>query len=324
MRWKEFYQPPDPSLWCGREDSAAEEYVFQIIQCHNLLQQQPPSIQSTRFALLGFCSEEGVLRNQGRAGAAAGPAAIRQQFARLAWQQASVAIFDFGDILCREGDLESAQQAMAELVAQLQQQGYITVLLGGGHEIAWAHYQGLAHAHTELAVFNLDAHLDMRPLLADNKGSSGTPFRQIAHWCEKNNREFIYACVGLQTAANTASLWQEARRRKVHTVLAETVHAADFSAEHLLQSFLPKSSAWYLTICLDVLAAAFAPGVSAPQALGLFPHQVRLIIQQLAQSGKVTGYDIAELSPALDSEQRTARLAANFLLDIVTHHRSSP
>ena len=69
-----------------------------------------------------------------------------------------------------------------------------------------------------------------------------------------------------------------------------------------------------------VFAAPFAPGVSAVQPLGLYPWHVIPLARQLAASGKVLSYELSELSPRYDIDQRTARLAANLIYEIIHHH----
>jgi formiminoglutamase len=66
----------------------------------------------------------------------------------------------------------------------------------------------------------------------------------------------------------------------------------------------------YLTVCLDVLPGAQAPGVSAPAPLGVPLAQVERLIDQVLASGRLVAADIAELNPALDRDGLTARVAA--------------
>jgi formiminoglutamase len=84
-----------------------------------------------------------------------------------------------------------------------------------------------------------------------------------------------------------------------------------------LDDFMLSLDHIYLTICLDVLAECFAPGVSAPQPLGLSPWQTLPLLKYIIQSGKVVSLDIAELSPPLDQEQKTARLAALIIAELL-------
>ena len=71
-----------------------------------------------------------------------------------------------------------------------------------------------------------------------------------------------------------------------------------------LDKFMLNLDHIYLTLCLDVLAECFAPGVSAPQPMGLTPWQILPLLKYIIQSGKVVSIDIAELSPPLDQDTK--------------------
>lgn len=308
------YLPPNPVLWQGRMDSLPHERFFQQVQCvdarNTVLPQTPSQI------MLGFCSDEGIRRNLGRVGAKAGPDQIRTMLGKLAYHAANT-IIDIGNISCDNHDLESAQQAFAEWIAYCHQQGHTTLALGGGHEIAWAHFSGLTKQYPKLGIINIDAHFDLRPL-QNNLGNSGTPFFQIATFCQENNRPFHYACLGIQPVANTKSLFQQAHVLKVPYLTAEQLQTESL-AWHIafLDDFLSQHEHIYLSICLDVFAEAFAPGVSAPQALGLNPKATLPLLKYITQTGKVVGLDIAEFSPPWDQADKTARLAATMLAELL-------
>ena len=144
--------------------------------------------------------------------AAEGPNAIRTVLAKLPVQRQQIICYDAGNISCTDGDLEHAQKALAEAVHILLKHNITPIVLGGGHELAWGHYQGIAKKfpNEELGIINFDAHFDMRPLLPDDKGSSGTPFLQIAHAHEKARRSFDYNCIGIQRAGNIPLLFATA------------------------------------------------------------------------------------------------------------------
>ena len=73
----------------------------------------------------------------------------------------------------------------------------------------------------------------------------------------------------------------------------------------------------YLTVCLDVLPAATAPGVSAPGVLGVPLAHVERLIYLVAGSGRLIAADIAELNPQADRDATTARVAARLVARIV-------
>jgi formiminoglutamase len=324
MSFEKYYQEPDKSLWKGRLDSPPASFFFQIIKLLNLNNPVMASTSPFRFAILGFCCDEGIRRNMGRTGAAEGPNALRDMLARMPTHKQEVEVYDAGNITCKDHDLESAQQALSQAVKMLLSNGYTPILIGGGHEIAWGHYQGIAgqYPQHQLGIINIDTHFDMRPVLLEQKGSSGTPFLQIASAHEKANKRFDYSCIGIQEYGNSRSLYKTAAYYKTHIFTANDMYSkpADAGVSFVDRS-IKDNDFIYLSLCLDVFSAGYAPGVSAPQAFGLTPWQIVPIIRQLASSGKVISYDIAELSPKYDADSRTAKLAANFIYEIIHHHQ---
>ena len=134
------------------------------------------------LTLLGFASDEGVRRNQGRVGAAKGPDHIRQALVNLPWR-GQTPVWDSGNIACPGNDLEQAQQGYARQVSVLLNQGQMVAGLGGGHEIGWGSYLGLmlhlqGQPTRNVGIINFDAHFDLR--LPEAGASSGTPFWQAA------------------------------------------------------------------------------------------------------------------------------------------------
>ncbi|TAL62445.1 MAG: formimidoylglutamase [Legionella sp.] len=308
------YQPADPKLWQGREDTINER-IFQNIRF--LSSEQELLNKGKKTILIGFASDEGVIRNQGRPGAQLGPDAIKSQLAKLPCPKA-VELIDLGLIRCENHDLEVAQKQFADIISFCQNQKHLTIGLGGGHEIAWAHYQGLAPHYPKLGIINFDAHFDLRPYAPGDLGTSGTPFSQIAADCANQQRPFHYCCLGIQQFGNTPSLFQRAKELQVPYLSAEQMIQQEQSTQlAFLDEFIKKVDHLYLTICLDVLAESVAPGVSAPQTLGLTPWQILPLLKHIIKTGKVVSFDIAELSPPLDQDKKTARLAALIIAELL-------
>ncbi len=321
--WQQHYQPPLPSQWQGRDDGQLERWhqVIKFVDATTLNNYQN---QQPTFALLGFACDEGVKRNQGRLGAKQGPDAIRKTLKNLPWHDPGIALIDIGNITCDNDDLETAQRSLGDLCALLYQQKIEPLVIGGGHEVAWGHYQGIAanYSQQNIGIINFDAHFDLRPLLEDNKGSSGTPFLQIAHTRQQQQQNFDYLCIGIQKSANTASLFSTANSLDVDFIYAADIHAnkaTTIAAQ--LHDFIANVDVIYLTLCLDVFASSAAPGVSAPQALGLFPGQVMPLFNNILNSNKVIAFDIAEMAPNYDIDQCTAKLAAQFIFEYLHYIR---
>ncbi|MGC1183060.1 formimidoylglutamase [Legionella sp.] len=309
------YRHANPSLWQGRQDTVNAERFFQKITFP--LRQTDLICEEKKTIFLGFACDAGIRRNQGRPGAQLGPDQIKTQLAKLPCAT-NKTYCDLGTIVCEQDELELAQSQFASLISFCHQQGHQTIALGGGHEIAWAHFQGLAPHYSKLGIINFDAHFDIRPNQKNQPGTSGTSFSQIAAWCSENKRRFEYCCLGIQKMGNTLSLFQRAAELNVRYLSAEDLYEQNL-AWHLtfLDNFMLNLDYIYLTICLDVIAECFAPGVSAPQPLGLTPWQILPLLKYIIQSGKVVSLDITELSPPLDQDQKTARLAALIIAELL-------
>jgi formiminoglutamase len=309
------YHKADPSLWQGRTGTPQAERFFQKI---NFVHQQQDLVSNEKKTIfIGFSSDAGVTRNQGRPGARLGPDQIKSQLARLPCPDNRQYI-DLGTITCENGDLESAQAQFADVINYCHQLGHSTIAFGGGHEIAWGHYQGLAPHYPKLGIINFDAHFDIRPWEKGQAGTSGTPFSQIAASCKENKRSFDYCCIGIQKFGNTSTLFQRAEELHVQYLTAEKINEQSLAWQQaFLDDFMLNLDHIYLTVCLDVLAECYAPGVSAPQTLGLTPWQILPLLKYIVQSGKVVSIDLAELSPPLDQDQKTARLAAVIIAELL-------
>jgi len=263
--------------------------------------------------LLGFCCDAGVLRNQGRPGAAGGPREIRRALAGVPAHGIG-RLIDGGDIHCDGDALEDAQQRLGQAVAAELAVGAWPLVIGGGHEVAWGTWQGLRthlDAHGDrgrVLVVNLDAHFDLR---GSRPASSGTPFDQIAIDCQRRGLRFDYACLGVSRLGNTAALFGRAS-----TLGVRYVEDVDLQERHLdarlaaLDEWVAEADHVYLTIDLDVLPAAVMPGVSAPAAYGVPLPVVEAIATRLRDSGKLRVADIAEFNPLYDRDGCGARVAA--------------
>jgi len=283
--------------------------------------------------LLGFASDAGVIRNHGRPGAAEGPRTLRRALANLAWHGGDDArLYDAGDVTCDDDELEDAQATYAQRLADVLRRGHVPIGLGGGHEIAWGAYMGLERALTgdprleRLGIVNFDAHLDLRRPEIPGRGTSGTPFLQIAESRAAARREFRYLCFGASEAANTPALFDRARDLGVEVVL--DVDAGSAAAEARLQRFIADSSAVYLTFCLDVLPPAVAPGVSAPSGLGVALHRAVALLRDVVDhcghrnpASKLLLADVAEFNPRFDPDGRTARTAARLVYELAAFGR---
>lgn len=323
------YHLLEEDVWQGRVDDCEDRESFRWHQVVTHIDLSKPIEKgdnvSRGFCFLGFCCDEGVKRNPGRTGAALAPLMIRREMSNFPQIfPESTGLYDAGNIHCTGQGLESAQESLTEAVQRIISMNLFPVLLGGGHEIAYGHFKGINDslsrgsglAGGRVGIVNFDAHFDLRPY--DKGANSGTMFLQIADLCKAEGREFSYFCLGIHKYCNTLRLFKTAEELHVGYIMARDM-VEENRAKNLarLDEFLHKQDKVYLTLCADVFSSAFAPGVSSPQPFGLFPETVLVYLKHVLRSGKVISFDIAEVSPRFDEDNRTARLAAIVIFALI-------
>lgn len=308
------YKNPDVGLWKGRT-SDHKLYLHEKVICAHFDELNLDSSRKT-IVLLGYACDEGVKRNQGRIGAVEGPDAIRRQLAKMPNHLPSETRFiDSGSIFCSDGNMEKAQDTLSEKVFRLLESNAFPLLLGGGHDIAYGHFEGIKKyfgKEKRIGIINFDAHFDLRDNVLGN--NSGTPFYQIATDCKAAGTDFHYLCLGIRSDANDKILFQTAESLGVSYIENPqfTLRNASSVAGSILD-FLREVDHVYITIDLDGFSSAYAQGVSAPSPMGFAPSVVLESLQLILDSKKLISLDIAEMNPKYDIDDQTAKLAASLV-----------
>lgn len=302
--------------WSGRSDGPGPEHA----RWHSVV--RPLDVAKPQaepgVALLGFASDEGVERNHGRPGAAAGPAALRSALGSLALHHTHP-LYDAGTITTQGTDLEGSHERLSDAVESLSRAGHLPIILGGGHETAFGSHRGAFRAQGPLQIINLDAHFDLR---SADVPTSGTPFKQISELVGRE--DFDYSVLGISRPNNTPVLFDEASALGVTVVLDEELLSMDRAGlRATVERICAGAKPIHLSIDLDVLPAAQAPGVSAPAGLGVPVNIIRELALAIAATGRLALVDVVELNPTFDIDAHTAKLAARLIDDIVTAHFSA-
>lgn len=313
------YAKPSPGIYTGRT-SGQQLYLHEKISCIHI-DELPENTAGPFFTLLGYRCDEGVRRNQGRTGAAAGPDAIRQQLGKLPNHlREETEIFDAGNLDCANGTLAAAQESLTEAVAEILGRKSFPIILGGGHDMAYGSYSGIrkyAGPAKTIGIINFDAHFDLRATDSENhpwSRNSGTPFYQIARDCQAQETVFRYLCLGIRKDANHRLLFDTAGKLGVEYLLREdfsTVRQEQINAR--INTFIKNVDLVYVTIDMDGFSSAYAPGVSAPSPMGFSPEVVLESLKIILKSGKVCALDLAECNPEFDVDSQTVKLAASLV-----------
>lgn len=279
-----------------------------------------------RAAILGLPDDTGVVMNRGRPGARLGPGAVRQALARYGAAAPAIAdddgapldmplVFDAGDVVpAPAGDLEQTHDRVTAAAAWLLGAGLVPIGIGGGHDLTFAFARAACQrggkAGPVRAGLYLDAHLDVRPELG-----SGMPFRALVERCGVA----ALGLVGFNPLANSREHldWFAAHGGRLlppaqsRAEAVRHIHATADAAPG------PTPAEAFVSIDLDGIDAAHAPGVSAMNPAGLSPVVAAHYAAAAGRSPRVACFDVMELNPAHDPDGRTARLAAHLVLSFL-------
>lgn len=297
-------------IWQGRNDgdSPLVQRVYQKV----ILETDFRNVKNKDFVLHGFAVDEGVKRNLGRVGAAGAPDIIRKNLANFPITSPYFRLLDFGNIEIEDQNLETAQAKLANAVANIISKSGKSIVLGGGHEVMFAHYSGLKKAlpNKKTGIINIDAHFDNRMVQPEIGATSGTGFWQIA---QEGDLHSLH--IGIQKNSNTLQLFDFAHQNKMQYLVSDELYYENLHQIYeKIDEFSANVDILYLTVCMDVFNAAIAPGVSAAAYNGIFADiPFMTLFRHILSNEKMIAMDIAEVNPTYDIQERTARLAASLV-----------
>jgi formimidoylglutamase len=248
----------------------------------------------------------------GRRGAREGPAALRDALAGVKTHRFDVgpvqSIGDLGDVEVPDGDVSTVQESIREMTREIHPSDALPVFLGGDNSLTYPNVAPLLS--DSLGIINFDAHLDCREVRGEP--TSGTPYRQL-HEAGLD----AYACVGARHFETSTAYADYVDDQGGEIVTSEAVgDDPESGAERALDAMAGVDTI-YVSVDLDVLDAAVAPGVSAPTPGGLTTRELFRMLRIVAADDRVAGFEVVECAPPLDSDKLTAaagaRAIAHFL-----------
>lgn len=258
---------------------------------------------NSRLALLGvpFDANSSFMR-----GPAAAPAAVRQVMlsgvSNMTAENGYVLSeengwSDAGDVECENNAGDGAK--ISARVAELLHSGQRVLSLGGDHSISYPILQAYADAFPGLSILHLDAHPDLYDQLDGDRLSHACPFARIM--------EEGLAARLVQLGIRTMNAHQSAQARR----FGVEVHTA---ARWRPETRLHFDGPLYLSVDIDVLDPAFAPGVSHHEPGGLSVRDVLGVIAAIEVP--LVGADIVEYNPVRDHHDMTAAVCLKLIKEI--------
>lgn len=252
-----------------------------------------------------------------RSGARFGPAAIRQASRMLVdgkhpqhWvDAATLPLADIGDFAIALGDLVASIALIEEQAHKFEH----LIALGGDHSISLPLLRALAKKRGPPALIHLDAHVDTWPDSYGQAYGHGSVFYHAIQEGIIDPRRMIQ--IGIRSPVpREVHAWTLARG--VMMVTAQNVHETDPAAVAGRICEVVGDAPVYLSIDIDVLDPAFAPGTGTPEIGGLASWQVQAILRRL-HGLRFVGMDLVEVAPAYDIAEITALAGATMTWEYI-------
>ncbi|MFG1949179.1 agmatinase [Nonomuraea sp. NPDC048826] len=274
-------------------------------------------VERVDVAVVGVPFDSGVSY---RPGARFGPSAVREASRLLRPYHPGldvspferVQVADAGDIAANpfhiEEAIESIEAGAAALDARL-------VTIGGDHTIALPLLRDAARRHGPVALLHFDAHLDTWDTYFDAEYTHGTPFRRAVEEGLLDTEALGH--VGIRGPLYGKKDLDDDRRLGFGIVTAADVlrRGVDEVVDALRQRIGERPL--YVSVDIDVLDPAHAPGTGTPEAGGLTSRELLEILRGLAGCNLI-GADVVEVAPAYDHAEITAVAASHVAYDLVT------
>ncbi|WJV19197.1 agmatinase [Rossellomorea marisflavi] len=276
----------------------------------NVFIKSHPSYEESSVVLYGMPMDWTVSY---RPGSRFGPTRIREvsigleeYSAYLDRELEEVKYYDAGDIPLPFGNAQRSLDMIEDYIDGLLADGKTPFGMGGEHLVSWPVMKAVAKKHSDLAIIHMDAHTDLREEYEGEPLSHSTPIRKIA---EHIGPENVYS-FGIRSGMREEFQWAK----------ENGMHISKFEVLEPLKEILPTLAGRpvYVTIDIDVLDPAHAPGTGTVDAGGITSKELLASIHEIARSEvNVVGADLVEVAPIYDSSEQTANTASKLIREMI-------
>jgi len=217
-----------------------------------------------------------------------------------------VKYFDAGDIPLPFGNPQKSIEMIEEYIDKLLADGKYPLGMGGEHLVSWPVMKAMYKKYPDLAIIHFDAHTDLRDDYEGEPLSHSTPIKKIADHIGPTN---VYS-FGIRSGMKEEFRWAK----------EVGMHISKFEVLEPLKEILPTLAGRpvYLTIDIDVLDPAHAPGTGTVDAGGITSKELLASIHEIANSDvRVVGSDLVEVAPIYDHSEQTANTASKIIREMI-------
>jgi agmatinase len=283
--------------------------------------QNPADLAGIDVAIVGAPTDDLV---SDRPGTRFGPRAIRAAScppgphleARVDWAEI-LRVVDFGDAPVIPADPSGSRASIEALVRQVVEAGVVPVVLGGDHSIAEPDIRAVASRHGAVGLVHFDTHTDTGTEVFGVEVSHGTPMYRLVRDGHVDPRRYVQIGLRGYWPGERELAWQ--REQGITSFLMHDVRELGIDAVVERAAAIAGDGPTFLSVDIDVLDPAFAPGTGTPEPGGMTSGDLLRACRTLASRLRIVGMDLVEVIPtAVGSADVTALAAERVVREVLT------
>jgi agmatinase len=292
--------------------------------------ESPTSLKGVDVAIVGAPFDDLV---SDRPGARFGPRAIRA----ASWGAgkhleagvdalSELRVVDFGDAPVIPANPGRSHTAIEDTVAQVVGAGVVPIVLGGDHSISEPDVRACAAAHGAVGLIHFDTHTDTASEVFGVELSHGTPMYRLVEGGVVDPRRYVQIGLRGYWPGEPEFRWQ--RERGITSIFMHDLRELGIAEVVARAAQVLRGGPVFMTVDIDVLDPAFAPGTGTPEPGGMTPGDLLWACRTLAAQVELIGADVVEVAPtAVGTADVTAlvadRVVRETLTGIALHRRAS-
>lgn len=247
-----------------------------------------------------------------RPGSRLAPARVRSWFYSSPYILSGVSIIDLGDVDVVVGDHNETWRRVEETVNEALGLVKELIVIGGDSTTSYAAFRGLRRVVSGgLAYVLLDAHPDVRVV------NEGLTSGQVIRWIRGVDPNAYIAIIGVRPHSNAPYLFDEARKLGVEVYTMDQVDSLGMDA--VIGEVVDRvgDRVTHLSINLDVVDPAYAPGVNSPSPGGFTSREAIRLVRELSARLRPRIFDLVEVTPPFDVNDMTSMLASTLMVNAI-------
>ena len=230
---------------------------------------------------------------------------------------AELSVADFGDAPVLPADPERSHAAIERTVGQVLEAGAVPIVLGGDHGIAKPDVRACARTHGPVGLVHFDTHTDTGTEVFGVERSHGTPMYRLVEQGHVAPERYVQIGLRGYWPGEAEFSWQ--RERGITSFFMHDLRELGVARSSIARSSGSAPGPVFLSVDVDVLDPAFAPGTGTPEPGGMTAADLLWACREVATGLQVVGADMVEVIPtAVGSADVTALVAERVVREIVT------